>query len=131
MSFIKYEVSATCEFSAAHQVHGIDGPCARLHGHNFKLEVTASSTQLCSVGFALDFYKLDNLVKDLVLQKLDHQYINELDEFKDINPTCENIALWIYKEIKQPLKSFEAKLESVSLWENNSFKITISENDND
>ena len=124
----KYEISATCEFSAAHQVLGIDGPCARLHGHNFKLEVTASSTKLCSVGFALDFYELDSLIKNLVIKKLDHSYINELNEFKDINPTCENIAHWIYKEINQALQSSQAQLVKVSLWENNNFKITISEN---
>lgn len=127
MSAYFYDVSYTCEFSAAHKIHGIDGPCSRLHGHNWKMEVSVTCHKLDDVGFSIDFYWLENLVKNTLLAPLDHQYLNEaVVPFDTINPTCENIGHWCFERIEQELSSHpNVFLSHISLWENSRFKVTI------
>jgi 6-pyruvoyltetrahydropterin/6-carboxytetrahydropterin synthase len=86
-----FEVTVIREFSAAHRVEDYPGNCERLHGHNWKVEITASSSQLDAMGMVVDFRKLKE-VADRVLDTLDHAYLNDLPEFHGVNPTAENIA---------------------------------------
>jgi 6-pyruvoyltetrahydropterin/6-carboxytetrahydropterin synthase len=86
-----YEVTVMREFSAAHRVEDYPGNCERLHGHNWKVEITASSRDLDALGMVVDFRKLKEAA-DRALDSLDHAYLNDLPVFRGVNPTAESIA---------------------------------------
>lgn len=129
-SSFKYEITTLSEFSAAHKIEGITGPCSRLHGHNWKLETTIGTDRLDHIGFSIDFYWLDKLIQEKILSKLDHTYLNEDHQaFKGINPTCERVAQWCFEQIEMALEDFEhIQILSLSLWENSRFKVTLKKN---
>ena len=93
-----FEVKITRDFSAAHRVEDYPGNCERLHGHNWKVEVIARSAELDPLGMVVDFRKLKE-VADRVLERLDHEYLNEVEPFTMLNPTAENIARYIFEQI--------------------------------
>ena len=95
-------------FSASHQLTGVpdDHPCARLHGHNYMVEVEVRGDVNPHTGFVVDFQIIDNAIKPLI-EKLDHYHLNDIIE----NPTAENIAQWIMDN-HRPHFAF-----SVKVWE--------------
>ena len=93
-----FEVTVIREFSAAHRVEDYPGNCERLHGHNWKVEVTASSRDLDSLGMVVDFRKLKEAA-DRALDALDHGFLNDLPVFRGVNPTAENIARYLCEVI--------------------------------
>ncbi len=95
-----FEVKITRDFAAAHRVEDYPGNCERLHGHNWKVEVIARSAELDGLGMVMDFRKLKELT-DRVLERLDHEYLNEVEPFTRLNPTAENIAKYIYFEVSK------------------------------
>jgi 6-pyruvoyltetrahydropterin/6-carboxytetrahydropterin synthase len=80
------------EFAAAHRLPRYDGPCSRMHGHNYKLTVTVRGGVDPSSGMVVDFEKVRRVVWDSALSRWDHQTMNDFLE----NPTAENmvVALW-------------------------------------
>jgi len=112
-----YELTVEASFSAAHQLRHYQGECERLHGHNWKVEVSLHSEKLDKLGMVMDFKELKGLINE-VLKMLDHHYLNELPAFKEVNPTTENIAEFLYKEIKGKINKREISLHRVKVWEN-------------
>ena len=88
-----YYISKRFEISGAHNLKlDYDSKCQRLHGHNWIVTVYCRSKELDHNGMVYDFAH----VKELVNDKLDHRYLNDVFDF---NPTAENIARWICEEI--------------------------------
>lgn len=114
-----YEVSVRDEFSAAHLLRDYQGGCEQLHGHNWKVSVTVRTKELNNIGMAVDFRRLKEQLSK-VLQDLDHKYLNELPYFRELNPTSENIARYIYERLPG------AKLR-VTVWESGSSWASYSE----
>ena len=112
-----YELTVEGSFSAAHKLRGYQGECERLHGHNWKVEVSLRSEKLNSLGMVMDFKELKNLMNE-VLKELDHHYLNELPLFKEINPTTENIAVFLSREMERKINKRGIKLHRVKVWEN-------------
>lgn len=112
-----YELTVEGSFSAAHQLRRYQGECERLHGHNWKVEVSLHSEKLDNLGMVMDFKELRSLINE-VLKGLDHHYLNELPAFKEANPTTENIAEFLYKEIKGKMNKRGIRLHRVRVWEN-------------
>jgi 6-pyruvoyltetrahydropterin/6-carboxytetrahydropterin synthase len=109
-----FELTVKTEFSAAHFLRKYKGPCANLHGHNYKVALTVMGGKLNETGFVADFVDLKKHMSTVV-DRLDHTCLNDLEHFKDNNPTAENIAKYIfaeYKKLIQPLK-----LVKVQVWE--------------
>ena len=118
-----YEIRVSEKFSAAHNLRGYDGKCERLHGHTWKVEVCIQGSKLNEIGFLEDFKVVKNALNELIL-RFDHAYINEISPFDKINPTAENLACAIFRELKAKLPG----LSEVSVWESEDASATYSEN---
>lgn len=116
-----FGVKVCVEFSAAHHIRGYEGDCARVHGHNFKVEVEAQAPSLNKIGIALDFKDLKKMVKALV-DRFDHQDLNTIPPFTDINPTAETLSQYFYEELERQVAANPATanltLLRVHVWEN-------------
>ncbi|MDI6780965.1 MAG: 6-carboxytetrahydropterin synthase QueD [bacterium] len=95
-----YKVVVEREFSAAHHIDRYPGECQRLHGHNWRIQLIACSNTLNDLGIVVDFRDMENAL-DEVIQPLDHQYLNQLPEFLNKNPSSEIIAEYIYSQLTQ------------------------------
>jgi 6-pyruvoyltetrahydropterin/6-carboxytetrahydropterin synthase len=111
-----FEVYIKTHFSAAHSLVGYQGDCARVHGHNWAVEVFVKCKELNEIGIGIDFRDIEEGVKE-VLEGLDHFNLNELPPFKTINPTSENIAKFLYRELSKKLNSDVAKVSKVKVSE--------------
>ncbi|HEU5182659.1 MAG TPA: 6-carboxytetrahydropterin synthase QueD [Candidatus Polarisedimenticolia bacterium] len=89
-------LSKRFRFEAAHRLPRYEGPCFDLHGHSYELHVTLEMPVDPESGMTLDFFHLEDVVRERVLSRLDHKNINDTLD----NPTAENIAIWIWNELK-------------------------------
>jgi len=103
-------------FDAAHHLYAYVGKCNSLHGHTYKLCVSVSDL-LDETGLAIDFGDVKALVKRVVVDRLDHQYLNAV--LPAMNTTAENMIVWMYEQISAALtlRSASARLERLVLWE--------------
>ena len=111
-----FEVYVKSHFSAAHSLRGYPGDCARIHGHNWLVEVFVKCTELDSIGIGIDFRDIRAAVKE-VLARLDHSDLNELPLFREENPSSENIAKFIYKELSLRLNTQTVRVSRVKVSE--------------
>ena len=110
-----YNLSIETAISAAHLLRDYEGPCSRLHGHNWKIRVEVNSDELDKHGIAIDFLDLKNITWK-VIGKFDHNNFNDISPFDELNPTAEHIVKYFYDEIEQLLPS-NTSLKSIRLWE--------------
>lgn len=111
-----YQIEVTDNFSAAHQLRGYKGKCEHLHGHNWKVTITLSANKLDETGLAMDFGDVKKILSE-ILQKLDHSFLNEHPHFKEVNPSSENIARYIYNSARSLIPGKKIKVEKVAVWE--------------
>jgi 6-pyruvoyltetrahydropterin/6-carboxytetrahydropterin synthase len=115
-----FEVSKEFTFSAAHQIRMHGGKCERLHGHNWRVRVHARASQLDRIGMVIDFADLQAIVADLCA-RFDHQNMNEVAPFTEVNTTAENLARHFYVEANRRLAAFDGgrvRVSKVEVWEN-------------
>lgn len=125
-------VSRKEHFNAAHKLYNpawtpeknqqVFGACANenWHGHNFDLIVTVRGNPDPDTGFVVDLKKLSTLIRDEVTEKLDHKNLNlDVDFLKDKLPSCENIAIEIWKILAPRLPAITkfGMLHSIRLYE--------------
>ena len=108
-----YELMVEDTFDAAHQLRGYEGPCEKLHGHSFKVQLFIYGETLDKHGMLMDFKKIKSLLSK-ILKGFDHANLNELPEFQKENPTSENIAKIIFEKINDKIK---LHIDRVSVWE--------------
>jgi len=121
-----YLLKVVTEFASAHTLRDYPGACSRMHGHNWKLELEAVATTLDDVGMGIDFKKMKTAANE-VGDRLDHRYLNDLEPFTGINPTAENIAAYMYREIAAKLNSDTIRVAAVTLWETDRACVRYSE----
>ena len=103
-------------FNAAHRLNNpnwdeatnkaIFGKCnnPHFHGHNYELIVKITGVPDPETGYVIDLKKLSDLIEENVLERFDHRNLNEdCAEFKNLNPTAENIAVVIYGLLRPKL----------------------------
>jgi len=120
-----YRLSCETTISAAHFLREYKGPCANLHGHNWKIKVEVSAIELNNIGLAIDFYDLKKITWKVV-GEFDHQNFNEIPPFDKINPTAENIVKYFYEKIAERLPA-GIKMESLKIWETEKYLVEYSE----
>jgi 6-pyruvoyltetrahydropterin/6-carboxytetrahydropterin synthase len=110
-----FEVSVEKTIACAHRLFDYNGPCEELHGHNYRVVVTYHGQALDRYGMLVDFGDIKKAL-NAVLDTLDHKYLNDLVAFADLSPSAENIAAYIFGELKKA--GFErGRLAAVSVWE--------------
>ena len=97
-----YEVTVEDSFAAGHYLRHYKGKCENPHGHNYKVRVTLAGEALDRAGLLVDFKDLRELMKQ-VIERLDHQMINDLEPFTTLNPSAENLAKYFYDETNSKL----------------------------
>lgn len=106
-------VTRTFTFDSAHSLPEHEGHCRRVHGHTYRLEVTVGGPVQqsgASQGMVLDFDRLADVVDRTVIQRLDHQYLNEILDF---TPTTEAVAAWVFSTLVEEGLS----VTGIRLWE--------------
>lgn len=111
-----YQITIETHFSSAHRLRDYNGECERLHGHNWKVQISVASDVLNDLGMVMDFKDLKSNVKPLIV-KLDHQYLNEIPPFNEINPTTENISKYLFDEFSKLINTDQIKVTKVEIWE--------------
>ena len=138
--FLAYEVrrselpmvrlSQRFEFSASHRLHNPRfsdeenrrkfGKCNNPHGHghNYEVQVTLAGEPDQSVGVLIDVPAMERIVSSTVIDRFDHKNLNvETEEFRDLIPSVENIAMVIFRMLKPQFERQRARLASVTVWE--------------
>jgi 6-pyruvoyltetrahydropterin/6-carboxytetrahydropterin synthase len=110
-----YEIAVEKHFDAAHFLRGYQGKCEALHGHRFKVVARVSAAGLDDVGMAYDFTGLKRHLDD-VLAAYDHTCLNEVPPFDKTNPSSENIAAAVYRELKTRLTD-TVTITGIEVWE--------------
>ncbi len=126
-----YELKVIRTFSAAHRLRGYKGKCEELHGHNYRVEVELSVSGLDGIGLAMDFGEIKSCM-DNILEGLDHRFLNEVPPFDRDNPSAENLARYIYGEMKKRISRGSPGLDSASMlactvWESDTAAATYRE----
>ncbi len=112
-----FELDVIREFSSAHCLKGYCGNCSEKHGHNWSVQVFIRSEKLDEIGIAVDFKALKREL-DALLGELDHKDLNSIPPFDRLNPTSENIAMYIYKRLSGKLNGNGVKVYRVRVGEN-------------
>jgi 6-pyruvoyltetrahydropterin/6-carboxytetrahydropterin synthase len=99
-----FEVTVDDSFAAGHYLRNYKGKCENPHGHNYKIRVTLAGAELDKAGLLLDFKDLREVMRH-VIDRLDHQMINDIEPFTVINPSAENLAKYFYDESNARLKA--------------------------
>ena len=111
-----YDVTVKTGFSAAHQLRLYDGKYENLHGHNWTAQVTVEADELNPIGVGIDFVELKEMVEG-ILSRLDYQNINEISPFDKENPSAENIARWLFLELKTQIDTESTRVKRVEVCE--------------
>ena len=125
---MKISVSRKEQFNAAHRLYNpgwtdkrndeVFGKCnnPNFHGHNYELIVRLTGEPDPDTGYVYDLKELKDLIREHVLKRFDHKNLNlDTEEFKNLNPTAENIAVVIYDLLR---KNIDEKLDiKITLYE--------------
>jgi len=124
-----YEVTVEDSFAAGHYLRNYQGKCENPHGHNYKVRVTLAGQDLDKAGLLLDFKDLREVMKR-VIDRLDHQMINDIPPFTELNPSAENLARYFYDETNGRLRHVtngRVHVKDVTIFETDSTTAKYSE----
>jgi 6-pyruvoyltetrahydropterin/6-carboxytetrahydropterin synthase len=115
-----FEVTVEKTFAAGHALRGYKGKCENPHGHNYRICVVLQGEQLDAIGLLYDFKDLKEIIMGTV-DRLDHQFMNDLPPFDAINPSAENLARHFYEESERRLAERVpgngVRVKLVTVWE--------------
>ena len=118
-----YDIFIKTHFSSGHHLRDYPGSCELPHGHNWKVTVTVRAFELDELGMGIDFKLLKKKVNK-VIDTLDHRILNDMKEFRSINPSSEHLSRYIYQKLKKPLKHQRYSLYSVTVYETDTSGLT-------
>jgi len=124
-----YEVTVEAGFSSGHYLRNYRGKCENPHGHNYKVRVTLAGRDLDETGLLLDFKLLKQVLRP-VIDRIDHQMLNDLEPFIELNPSAENIAHYFYQQTNLQLAEMTAgrvRVKDCTIWETDTTTATYYE----
>jgi 6-pyruvoyltetrahydropterin/6-carboxytetrahydropterin synthase len=113
-----FEVCVEQTFAAGHALRNYKGKCENVHGHNFRVQVKIDGERLDDTGMLVDFIDVKNLMRG-VIDRLDHQFLNEIPPFDVKNPSAENIAEYFHDRMTTGLATapVPVRVREVTVWE--------------
>lgn len=113
-----FRVSVEETFSAGHALRGYRGKCENPHGHNYRVQVTLDGPRLDGIGLLVDFTHLKHVIREIIAG-LDHQFMNDLEAFRSVNPSAENLAKYFYEQVTGRVTDLPpgARITDVVVWE--------------
>jgi 6-pyruvoyltetrahydropterin/6-carboxytetrahydropterin synthase len=124
-----YELTVEAGFSSGHYLRNYHGRCENPHGHNYKVRVTLVGASLDAAGLLLDFKMLKQVMRP-VIDRIDHQMLNDLEPFTTLNPSAENIAHYFYQQTNEKLAgmtSGRVRVKECTIWETDTTSATFYE----
>ena len=113
-----FEVAVEQSFASAHALRNYKGRCENVHGHNWKVRVVIEGEKLDATGMLVDFLDVKSSMGE-ILDRIDHQFLNEIPPFDVINPSAENIAEYFYQQMTGRLAEtpVPVRIREVKIWE--------------
>ncbi|MGE0406836.1 MAG: 6-carboxytetrahydropterin synthase QueD [Candidatus Korobacteraceae bacterium] len=124
-----FEVSVEESFAAGHALRGYRGKCENPHGHNYKVRITLAGDKLDNIGLLYDFKDLKSAMNS-VIDRMDHQFLNDIEPFQTLNPSAENMAKYFYDEVESLLAQRtegRVQVKQVKVWETDTTVATYYE----
>ena len=122
-------------FSAAHRLANplwtdeknkdVYGKCFSIHGHTYHFRVSFEGT-IAESGMVINFHLISELIKKQVIDRFDHQYLNDLPEFNTLPPTAEYIGLYIWGLVQETCEKLPCDLIEVLLHETATSSVIIT-----
>jgi 6-pyruvoyltetrahydropterin/6-carboxytetrahydropterin synthase len=115
-----FEVSVEETFAAGHALRDYHGKCENVHGHNYRVRAIVAGEELGPAGLLVDFVELKQILREII-EKLDHQFLNDVPPFDKLNPSAENMARYFHEEMTRQLNGTArpnaVRLAEVTVWE--------------
>jgi 6-pyruvoyltetrahydropterin/6-carboxytetrahydropterin synthase len=113
-----FEVAVEQSFASAHALRNYKGRCENVHGHNWKVRVVIEGEKLDATGMLVDFLDVKSFMGE-ILDRIDHQFLNEIPPFDAVNPSAENIAEYFYQQMNGKLADtpVPVRIREVKIWE--------------
>jgi 6-pyruvoyltetrahydropterin/6-carboxytetrahydropterin synthase len=113
-----FEIAVEQGFASAHALRNYKGRCENVHGHNWKVRVVIQGEKLDQTGMLVDFLDVKSFMGQ-ILDRIDHQFLNEIPPFDVVNPSAENIAEYFYQEMAGKLEDtpVPVRISEVKIWE--------------
>ena len=124
-----FEVNVEAGFSSGHYLRNYRGKCENPHGHNYKVRVTLVGAELDPAGLLLDFKQLKQVLLP-VIDRIDHQMLNDIEPFTVLNPSAENLAKYFYEQTSTQLTSLtqgRVRVKDCTIWETDTTTATYYE----
>ena len=119
-----FEVTVEETFAAGHALRNYKGKCENVHGHNYRVQVTLEGEELDATGLLVDFVELKKVL-NRILDTMDHQFLNDVPPFDQLNPSAENMARYIFEELRDGLEGkAPGRVAQVRLWETDTCSAT-------
>jgi 6-pyruvoyltetrahydropterin/6-carboxytetrahydropterin synthase len=114
-----FEVAVEHTFAAGHALREYRGKCENVHGHNYRVQVVVRGEKLDKIGMLADFVALKKALRD-TCEPMDHVFLNEMKPFDTVNPTAENMAVYIAEKLQEAIGGGEGnpvEVAEVKVWE--------------
>lgn len=112
-----FVVTVQAHYDSAHYLRNYRGKCERLHGHRYVVELALATDELDRSGIAFDFVAMKRELRGLA-DRLDHENLNDLPPFDELEPSAENQAKYFYEEMKRRLPGrMGAAVVYAKVWE--------------
>ena len=120
-----YTLHIIAHFNAARTLRDYEGPCANIHGHNFKVQADVVTPPPDETGMVIDFYDIKRALEHIT-RNWDHSFLNEIAPFDTVNPTNENLAKYCFDELTKDLNHPVARVQAITVWENEEAGVTYN-----
>jgi 6-pyruvoyltetrahydropterin/6-carboxytetrahydropterin synthase len=111
-----YIISVRSHYDSAHFLRNYHGKCERLHGHRYEVEAAFAFEELGAGGMAYDFTDAKAALREIT-EELDHQNLNDLPPFRDVESSAENQARYLFEELRRRTGEFGNNLLYMRVWE--------------